>query len=195
MSDISKSVEALINGIRNEAKKEENSIVRKADEYNEGRLSSLREKILLESAQRTERELAELKSNANRECSIISAGRKSSIEKIKKDTADSVLERTGELVAEFTKSAGYIEFLCSHAKKVSEKFGGGCTIMLSENDMQYAGMLGKILGTDKTAADPSIKLGGFKADYPEKSVTADETLDARFDECADEYIRQCGFDF
>ena len=48
MSDISKSVETLINGIRNEAKKEENSIVRKADEYNEGRLSSLREKILSE---------------------------------------------------------------------------------------------------------------------------------------------------
>ena len=67
MSDISKSVETLINGIRNEAKKEENSIVRKADEYNEGRLSSLREKILSESAQRTERELAELKSSANRE--------------------------------------------------------------------------------------------------------------------------------
>lgn len=195
MSDISKSVEALINGIRNEAKKEENGIVRKADEYKEGRLSSLREKILSESAQRTERELAELKSNANRDCSAVSAERKSSIERIKKNTADSVLERTGELVAQFTKSAGYIEFLCSHAKKVCEKFGGGCTLMLGENDMQYAEMLCKILGTDRIAEDSSIKLGGFKADYPEKSVTADETLDARFEECADEYIRQCGFDF
>lgn len=143
------------------------------------------EKARLEAAGRSEAyietESSKILLQANRAHSVLETELRNELAATRSDITDQVFEAVAQKLGQFTKTAGYAEFLKNSAARFSSYYGDKqTTVYIKAEDMKYKDLILSASSPNcKVAADDSIRIGGCKAKSDGSGVYLDDTLDAR----------------
>ena len=103
---------------------------------------------------------------------------------------DEVFEKAVNKLKQFTESAEYPDFLKRSITEIKAQLGEDAVIILRPEDEKYGAELSDLCAEIKY--DPSISLGGCRAENLSAGIIADDTLEARLQEEKSRFYRTSG---
>ena len=149
-------------------KEEEEKALREATERSEAYIETESSKIILQ---------------ANRARSVLETELRNELAATRIAITGQVFQAVAEKLHQFTKTAGYEEFIRKSAGRFSSYYGDKpITVFVKTEDMKYKDIILSALSPGcRVLADDSILIGGCKAKSDSSGVNLDDTLDSRLD--------------
>ncbi len=145
------------------------------------------EKALREATGRSEAyietESAKIILQANRAQSILETDLRNELAAARNVITDQVFAAVAEKLEDFTKTAGYGEFVKKSAARFLSYYGEKqITVFVKTGDLQYKELIISVIGPHcSVIADDWIRIGGCKAKSDDSGVYLDDTLDSRLE--------------
>lgn len=187
MLEQNKSVQMFIEAINSDAVNKCTEIENEIRNYEQKELDSAKKEAEEKADDFRKYEEERILSEISREQSAKANAAKMKLTEKRNEITQNVLKEAEERIIEFANSDAYEKFLKKSAKNLAEEFyKENFKICIRKADEKYIKMLEKF---GKVQIDNSIVLGGIKLKF--KSVTADDTLDKRLKEKAENFKSTC----
>lgn len=171
-------IKDFVNAITAEVNERRAEIERDSQEYVKGQLEAAEAEILEEVYAEVQRKSADIKAKIGRDISVQMSECRRQLLMRRNELAEDVFAAVEEKITAFTESGEYEQFLINSTKRAKAALSGECVAHLRPADMKYAGAV-KNSGAVSVEPDDNIRLGGVTLCCG--NLTADDTLDARFD--------------
>lgn len=145
------------------------------------------EKALREATGRSEAyietESAKIILQANRAQSVLETEFRNELAAERNVITDQVFAAVAAKLEDFTKTAGYREFIKKSAARFLSYYGEKqITVFFKTLDLQYEELILSVIGPHcRVIPDDSIRIGGCKAKSDDSGVYLDDTLDSRLE--------------
>lgn len=121
-------------------------------------------------------EASRAKTQANRALSAARAEARAALAAHRQALADEAFAAAADQLRAFTAGADYAAWLQAEAKALADRLGAGTVLYARPEDLK---LLGQLPAGCTVEADPSIELGGLRAENKAAHMAADDTLTSR----------------
>ena len=173
MIELKTRAEQFLKSIQAEGERECAAIREKTDTEVRETLSAAKAE---EQARAVAFEASRAKTQANRALSAARAEARASLAARRQALADEAFAAAAEKLRAFTESEDYTAWLQAEAKTLAGRLGQGTVLYARPQDLAR---LGDLPAGCTAEADPSIELGGLRAENKAAHMAADDTLTSR----------------
>ena len=189
-------IDTILSAIREEAARQQNKIEKQTEQKMKDELARAEAEVLQETYDMIKRRSAVIREEAGRRISESEQETRRSLFARRAEITDEIFSSAAERLKEYVCGEEYPAFLEASAQRLAETAQKGRLILsLRPDDMPHAGHLRALFGADfdlEVQPDPSIRIGGLRADLPEQSLRLDDTLDARLENQREWFMEHSG---
>jgi len=190
MTNDNEKISVFLDNINSDAEARCKQIKQEADRYVMQELNKTRQRAHEDLKSFRKTEIDRLNEETNADFSELEAQEKKKLLNRRSQITDEVFDKATAKLTDFVNSEKYIDFLKKSIASIKETIGEDSVIILKPNDKKYEAELLTLCNQIKY--DPSIEIGGCKAENIGGRVTADDTLDARLEAEKTEFYKNSG---
>lgn len=190
MTGNEKKMAQFVNEINEEADARCERIKKGTDKFIDYELSRVRKAAKVNAKAIAKIEVSKLSEQSNFDSSKARNELVSQIFSKRDEIANRVFDKVKKELEAFTQSEEYSAFLVSSAENIVAALGEETVILIRKEDEKYIPLLSPLC--KEVATDVSIITGGCKGVNEARSMRADDTLDARFEQEKKEFYSASG---
>ena len=179
MNTENEKISVFLDNINSDADARCKTIRQEADRYVMQELSKARQRAHEDVKAFRKTEIDRLNEETNAGFSELEAQEKKKLIDRRSEITNEVFSKAKVKLIDFTKSDKYLDFLVKSINSIKTAIGEDTVIIVKPDDKKYEAELSKLCKEIKY--DPSIKIGGCKAENFANKLIADDTLDARLE--------------
>ena len=186
--------EAILSAIREEAARQQHAIEQQTEQQTREALSRAEAEVLQETYDMIKRRSAQIRQAAGRRIAESEQAVRRDLFARRTAITDEVFAAAGKKLAAFAASADYPAFLRQSAVRLAAVAGDApLTLLVRQQDRETAEGLRELFAGNVTVTDdPTVRLGGLRADIPTRALRLDDTLDARLEAQRDWFRQHSG---
>lgn len=193
---IDESTGLIVGSIAKQAERECERLQKLADDLYAQKVAALEAEIKKKYERLTLYEIEKQRVRANQKTVVLEAEHKAALAALRQKVADEVYQAAAEKIKAFAVSEAYAAFLQNSVKAAKDLYAGSAVIYLRACDRKYQEQLAKTFEREVSfQTDDTILLGGMKIVFTDHAVMADDTLDARFEEQKQWFVKNSGLGF
>jgi vacuolar-type H+-ATPase subunit E/Vma4 len=187
-------ISKFVQAITREAQERRAEVTRETDEFLANELKKAEEEALSESFAFIQRRAAVIREDIGRALSKNLQDERRKLVSRRDEIVDEVFAKAQKRLLEFAASPDYKAFLLDSVKSAGESLGKLGALYAGERDSAYKDELSKAAGAPVYLND-EICLGGLRFENLEKTLLADDTLEARLEAQRGWFLENCGMTF
>ena len=187
-------IDTILSAIREEAARQQNKIQQQTEQKMKDELSRAEAEVLQETYDMIKRRSAAIRQEAGRRISESEQSARHSLLQRRQAIMDEVFASAADRLKSFAASADYPAFLQKSAARMAQTAGeASVTLFVRPDDLQAAEDLKKaFFGQVELCADETIRIGGLRAELPDKRLRLDDTLDCRLESQREWFMEHSG---
>lgn len=180
----------FLEAINSYAEKQRLNILYEMEQYIGAELEKAESEALRDAYLHISRETAEVRASIVRELSAHELDARRKLFEERTAIENDIFSEAEKRVKAFANSDKYDSYLTTAAEQVAAVVSSGeVVVRVRPSDEGKSAMLGVMIPGCTVETDPSIRLGGFTADIPARSLRLDMTLDSRLAQQREEFRR------
>lgn len=190
MNTENEKISVFLENINSDADAQCKRIRQEADRYVMQELNKARQRAHEDVKSFTKTEIDRLNEETNAGFSELEAQEKKKLIDRRSKITNEVFNKAKSKLIDFTKSDKYFDFLAKSINSIKTAIGEDSVIIVKPDDKKYEAELLKLCKEIKY--DPSIKIGGCKAENIANKLIADDTIDSRLEEKKSDFYKNSG---
>lgn len=179
MTNESKKTSIILESINRRAKEESARIRQETDSYVAQELEKARKRAHEDLKAFKKNEIDRLNEEANTGFSELEAKETKKLLDRRSEITNDIFDKAKERLILFTESADYVDFLKRSIDEIKSTLGEDTVIILKPDDKKYEAELSGLCNGIRY--NPTIEIGGCKAENVKNHMVADDTLDTRLE--------------